>query len=216
MVRCFNQKKRMKRVFLCIVALIIFGIAGISSLPAADAQNPLWLSPFLTVPTFPRYSYDFLSPLLNQWGTNNGLLPSAPYTGSLSPVTPLRTAHAFINGATTVFIPPSSTNLRVSIKPGTGIPGIKLSALVAPLTVFIYPSGYVPPTPTVVPVTPVVTTPTVVPITTPATTLPTTTATAPAVISGFGGLQPFRSTFSFGPILPSPWLANPVLPLWRY
>ena len=127
----------------------------------------------------------------NYLAASNGLYPTASLAGSLSPTAPLRAAHAYINGATTVFIPPSSTNLKVSIKPGQGIPGIKLSALTAPLTVYIYPSGYVP---------------------------PTTTTTAPAVISGLGGLQqvfpsPYRSSaYSLGQSFYSPRVTSSFLP----
>lgn len=210
MIYCFAQKNRIKLFFLNIVALVIFSVAGFYSLPAANAQG-LWFSPFWNVPavTAPRYPYDFLSPLYNRWSAGNGLLSSASLTGSISPLAPLRSAHASINGATTVFVPPSATNITVSVKqPGSGIPGIKLSALVPPITVFIYPSGYVPPAPA----------------TTPATILPTAT-TSPAVISAYGGLQqifsssyqptPYQPAFSLRGTIPSPWLAPPVFSFWR-
>ena len=210
-------------LFLSIVTLITFYTAGFFSLPAATAQGlfgiPFGLSQYglsgnIQALTTPRYLYDFVSPLINQlgaanyagtanylrtgnyWGAGNGLQPAASIAGNLLSAAPLRTAHATVNGATTVFIPPSSTNLKVTIKPGQGIQSIKLSALTAPLTVYIYPSGYIPPAP--------------------ATTTPAT-STAPAVISGLGGLQqvfpsPYRSAYSLGQTFIPPWTTPSFVP----
>lgn len=184
---------------MSVVTLIIFCAAGFFSLPVATAQQqglyglPFGFSPFgpwgniQTVPT-PSYLYNFRSSPINQlgagnyWGANSGLLSSPLLAGSRFSNSPLRSANAYINGATTVFVPPTATSIKVSIKqPGSGIPGIKLSALTPPVTVYIYPSGYVPPAPT-----------TIAPVTT----------TAPAVISGLGlqrvNFSPYRPAFSYG------------------
>jgi len=219
MIHCFTQKNRMKMLSLSIATLIIFCAAGFFSLPVATAQQgfaqqglyglQLGLSQFglLGNGQTPSYSYNFLSPPINSFGVNNyfrannyfgagtGLLSSPSLVGNRLSNSLLRTAH--INGATTVFIPPSSTNLKVSIKPGQGIPGIKLSALVAPLTVYIYPSGYVPPAPI------------------PTTIAPVTT-TAPAAISGMlrqVNFSPYQQQgYSLGQTFYSPRIATPFAP----
>jgi len=181
----------MKILFLSVITLIIFCVAGFSSLPAANAQLygfPPVFSPFalwgnIQAPAAPTYLYNWGVP--NYLGASSSrLLPSATMAGSLSPAAPLRAANAYINGATTVFVPPSATNLTVAIKQQgvQGVQPIKLSALTPPITVYIYPSGYVPPT----------------------------TTTAPAAISGLGGLMPIfpspsQPAFPFGQTSIAPW-----------
>jgi len=238
MIRCFIQKNRLKMLLPGIVALVILGTIEFSPLAIANAQGlfglPFWNS-YLALA--PRYPYDFLSPFLGRWTAGSGLLPSTLLAGNPSPTSPLRFAHASIQGVTTIFIPPSATNFKLVVKPSTG-DAIKLTALVPPLTAYIYPTGYIPPTlvttPTVVTpvttpavVTPVttpavvtpVTTPVTTPLTTPTTTLPTSTTSAPAVISGLGGLQqvfpsPLRPTFSpYGSVFQPLWPAASLYPI---
>jgi len=209
-----------------IVALVILGTIEFSPLAIANAQGlfglPFWNS-YLALA--PRYPYDFLSPLLSRWTAGSGLLPSTLLAGNSSATSPLRFAHASIQGVTTIFIPPSATSVKLSVKPFTGttgssIPSVKLSALVPPLTVYIYPTGSLPPTLVTTPtVATPVTTPVTTPLTTPATTLPTSTTSAPAVISGLGGLQqvfpsPLRPTFPpYGSVFQPLWPAASLYPI---
>jgi hypothetical protein len=183
MINCFTLKNSMKMLFLSVVTLIIFCVAGFSSLPAANAQLygfPPVFSPFAFQPAMapyltgaPTYLYNWGVP--NYFGpSSSGLLPSATIAGSMSPIAPLRAANARINGVTTVFVPPSATNMTLVVKAVQGVQPTKLSALTAPLTVYIYPSGYVPPT----------------------------TTTAPAAISGLGGLRQVFPSPSQQPAFP--------------
>lgn len=143
-------------------------------------------------PQIPTYS--FFTP----WNNNQNLVPrtansyrsSASAFGSLSPLPPSPVAR--IAGATTIFIPPTVPILsKVVIKP-SGLSSIKLSNVAFPLTVYIYPTGYVPPAPT-----PVITPTTIAPAitTAPATISPTASAPA-AAVSGL--LYPFSNRFPSG------------------
>jgi len=180
------QKNRFRQVFMSLLIIFIFGIFGFFSSPSQAQLFPAFTSfgslappaysPFPQIPT-----YSFFTPFVNPFGYSGGLntnlLPTSLW-GSLPPFQPAPVAS--IAGITTVFIPPSITDLFVNIK-APGVTSIKLTSLVAPLTIFIYPTGYTPPVPVPI-VPPTITTPAIT-ATTPVIALPTTTA-IPAVLSG--------------------------------
>ena len=204
-----NKGHGSQQFFMSILILFtLIILVGFTSLPT-NAQLLPAFTPigFLTAPayfSFPQIqipTYPFFSPF-NPLGVATSQvfnLPGASVQGGLVPISPIGPL-AVIAGATTVFVPATATDLRINVKV-PGVTNIQLTSLVAPLTVFVYPSGYTPPpAPAVIP--PPVTTPipvvTPTPITTPASptvitsVITTPTATVlPAVLSGSGTLFPF-------------------------
>ena len=210
------QKKRTKQIFFGIIFILILVLMGFFSSPA----NALWYrpfspfgvsatSPYLPLPQVP--TYPFFTPFGNSLGARPGL-PTASVMGSMAP---FPNPFAVINseeevvptflGVTTIFIDPAITLLeKVVVKPLDG-EVIKLSAIIPPLTVYIFPSGYIPtaiaPAPIPVPLAPpepiTVVTPTAVAVPpTPITVtipIPPVTTVVPAAVSG--GFFPFRPLF---------------------
>ncbi|MGA1873982.1 MAG: hypothetical protein ACMUIA_00045 [bacterium] len=187
------RKSMMRHLFFSIIISFIFHMAGPFSL-TADAQ---WYPSFppLRFPGLPIYSpvpqiptYPLFTPFRNPLGlpslSLNPRLPAATVQGALSPFLP--NPIASIAGTTTIFVPTTITILdKVVIKP-PNIEPIKLSSITVPLTVYIYPVGYVPPAPAPVTTVPATTiTPTVI---------APTASPLPASISG-GLLFPFFMPF---------------------
>ena len=180
------QKNRFRQVSLSLLIIFIFGIFVLYSFPSQAQLFPpfssfgsLALPPYSPFPQIPTYSFftPFANPFGYTGGLNTNLLPTSLW-GSLPPLQP--SPIASIAGVTTVFIPPTLTNFGVNIK-APGFNTIKLTSLVAPLTLFIYPNGYTPPAPA--PVVPPTITPPVITVTAPVIVAPTTTV-IPAVLSG--------------------------------
>jgi len=196
------QKNKFKRFSLSILLILI--LSGFFSWPANAQWPPLPFSPFgfqansayrpfAQVPTYP-----FFSPFSNQFRAQSGLpgLPTASVMGNLAPFPgPLARIQSeeevdpVFLGATTIFLDPAITLLdKVVIKPLDADP-IKLSAIIPPLTVYIFPSGYVPSTVPISVVSPTAVLAPPVPITV-AIPIPPPTTLTPAQVSG-GRLLPF-------------------------
>jgi len=161
----------------------------------ASAQAQVFPLPY-GFPTYPYFSP--IIPSAQIYPVQSA--PAFPLSPSLPPTT------ASIQGVT-IYIPISATSFNLGIGiPGFGTaigPSLKLTSLSAPTTVFIYPSGYVPPpaVPTVVApsvVAPTTAAPTAIP---PTAVVPTTTSLSAAVSGTFLlfdtlGLPPLGSSFS--------------------
>ncbi len=147
-------------------------------------------------------SHQYFNPFINSWGVPGN---TASIQGNLQPFFSPR----FINseevipqflGVTTIYLDPAVTLLdKVVIKPLDADP-IKLSGIIPPLVVYIYPSGYVPltiPLPPTSPITAFPPTAVIAPATTivPTVLLPPATGIAPAVLSGY--LWPFFNSRFF-------------------
>jgi len=136
-------------------------------------------------------------------------LPTASVMGSLAPFPypPIARIHGgeeevapVFLGATTIWLDPAVTLLdKVVIKPAGADP-IKLSAIIPPLTVYIFPSGYIPSTVPISVVNPTAVLAPPVPITV-AIPIPPPTTLTPAQVSG-GRLLPFGPYYNpFIPII---------------
>ena len=213
----YPQKNNLKRFSLSIIVILVLG--GFFSSPA-KALSPLPFSPFgfqansaylpfTQVPTYPFFT-PFSHPLSpNPFGAQSGLpgLPRASTMGSLAPfpgpiarIQDEEEVEPVFLGATTIFLDPAITLLdKVVVKPLDGEP-IKLSAIIPPLTVYIFPSGYVPSTVPISVVNPTAVLAPPVPITV-AIPIPPPTTLTPAAVSG-SRLLPFAPYYNqFIPIL---------------
>jgi len=211
------QKNKFKRFSLSIILILV--LSGFFSSPA-KAQWPLPFSPFgfqansayrpfAQIPTYPFFT-PFSNPLSpNPFGAQSGLpwLPRASVMGSLAPfpgpiarIQDEEAVDPIFLGATTIFLDPAITLLdKVVIKPAGADP-IKLSAIIPPLTVYIFPSGYIPSTVPISVVNPTAVLAPPVPITV-AIPIPPPSTLTPAAVSG-GRLLPFAPYYNpFMPII---------------
>jgi len=174
--------------------------------PFGFQANSAYL-PFAQVPTYPFFT-PFRNPTFsNPFGAQSGFpgLPSASVMGSLAPfpgpfarIQSEEVVEPVFLGATTIFLDPAITLLdKVVIKPAGADP-IKLSAIIPPLTVYIFPSGYIPSTLPISVVNPTGVLAPPVPITV-AIPIPPPTTLTPAQVSG-GRLLPFGPYYN--PFIP--------------
>jgi hypothetical protein len=211
-----HPQNKFKQFSLNILLLLV--LSGFFSSPA-KAQWPMPFSPFgfqansaylpfAQVPTYPFFT-PFSNPIFsNPFGAQSRFpgLPTASVMGSLAPfpgpiarIQDEEAVEPVFLGVTTIFLDPAITLLdKVVVKPLDGEP-IKLSAIIPPLTVYIFPSGYVPSTAPISVVNPTAVLAPPVPITVAIPTPPPTTLT-PAEISG--RLLPFAPYYNpFVPII---------------
>ena len=214
MVPQYPRKNEFHRLFVCIISIVL--LSGFFSSPA-QAQWPLpspfgiqansAYLPFAQVPTYP-----FFTPFNTSFRAQSGFpgLPTASVMGSLAPfpgpiarIKDEEEVEPVFLGATTIFLDPAITLLdKVVIKPLDADP-IKLSAIIPPLTVYIFPSGYVPSTVPVSVVNPTAVLAPPVPITV-AIPIPPPTTLTPAEVSGrLFPFAPYNNPFNspFVPII---------------
>ncbi|MGA1875472.1 MAG: hypothetical protein ACMUIA_07680 [bacterium] len=197
MTRTYYWKK-----FINFFCLIIF-LISLSLCSPKDIQAQFFPLSY----GFPGYAY--FNPLINPFLLANFPLLAPPALPPATPFSPVPIPSASIQG-TTIYVPPTATGIKIS---GPGL-GQLLSGIIPPATIFIYPSGYVPPAPvTPVPVpppAPVSTAPVIPTVTPPVITVPATTiaptsalpsaTVVPGAISG-AGLLWFNPFLSYLPLL---------------